>query len=599
MGTIAAILYKSVAVEPDRVRNMVASARHLSSGDSTVKVVGSCVLAVANACDALDSVVSSEGPWMAAFTGKLDNVPETVELLEKRGFRPASANPADLVVAAFQAFGVSAPSRLRGPFAAILTNGSELWCFRDQLGWRPLHYRDEPTRFVVATAPRQVVAGAGIRNEPDLDVLEKLYYGRLTKDSPAALKGVQRLPQATVLSVDSSGRVALQPYWHPAELLETARFRDAEVGDRFAEVFGRAVARSLTGEDVVSLSGGIDSPAVAGFAAPLFRELTGRPLPALSTVYPDHPKVDESRYIELAARYLGMELHTFVPGAGPWVDILHWSTVFDGPIPTLALGEVADYYHRARELGYRNVLGGDIAEAVFNLNRHVVGHLVTRGRWKALLTMSRTLRSQGTSLAGLAKYMIAPFIPGRLAVWYAHERGLDFPQRLPHWVSAAKANEVPFRQDLARPGRDRWTGIQLYPFEGTSLTLEAGEACALLCGATSRSPFADVDVIEFFLSLPAEIKFPDMQSKTLMRRMLRGRVPDEILDRRDKTVFGQYTMSHIDYGALRSFLVNPATRIAGVDYEALASRIERQDFTLVDYVWTNDLLRIHAFLSQW
>jgi hypothetical protein len=58
-------------------------------------------------------------------------------------------------------------------------------------------------------------------------------------------------------------------------------------------------------------------------------------------------------------------------------------------------------------------------------------------------------------------------------------------------------------------------------------------------------------------------------------------------------------MSIIDYAPLRKFLVNPAYRIPGVKYDILADRIDRQDMKLVDYFWVNDLVRIHAFLSQW
>ena len=369
--------------------------------------------------------------------------------------------------------------------------------------------------------------------------------------------------------------------------------------ERFSAVFETAVARCLTGSDVVSLSGGIDSPAVAGFAAPLFRRLTDRALPALSTVYPNHPRVDESRYIELVAKDLGMELRTFTPQAGPWDNVDYWVTVLDGPTPTLSLDEISEYNRLARQLGFRNVIGGDIAEAVINLNRHVIGHLVTRGRWKALMAMWRAVHAQGTTWPQFGMYMLSPFIPGRFANWYLHQKGRDFPERIPDWLSAAKVNEVPFRIDLLRRGRDRYTGLQLYPFEGTSLTLEAGEVTAHLAGVTMRSPFADVDLIEFFIGLPAEVKFPDMGSKTLMRRMLRGRVPDEILNRKDKTVFTDYIMSHINYNVLRRYLMNPTTRIEGVNYAQLATRIERQDFKLIDYAWANDLVRIHAFLSQW
>ena len=114
-----------------------------------------------------------------------------------------------------------------------------------------------------------------------------------------------------------------------------------------------------------------------------------------------------------------------------------------------------------------------------------------------------------------------------------------------------------------------------------------------------RRPFADVDLWEFFLSLPAEIKYPDLRSKTLIRQLLRGRVPDEILDRRKKTYFDDHVMSQVDYGVLRQHLTKPEYPIVGVNYNLLAERLERQDLNLIEWIWVNDLVRIHAFLSQW
>ena len=239
-----------------------------------------------------------------------------------------------------------------------------------------------------------------------------------------------------------------------------------------------------------------------------------------------------------------------------------------------------------------------VAEVVFDIKRHLVGHLVTHARWKPLMNLLFTMRRQGAGLRGLGGSLLAPFVPGRFANWYLHARGLDFPARIPNWVDPRKVNT--YRGDLLPRGRDRWTKLQLGPFlEGASLTLEADDVCASLCGVDVRRPFADVDVCEFFLSLPAEVKFPDMKSKTMMRRILQGKLPDEILKRRDKTFFNDYFMSKIDYATARQFLVNPSFRIQGVDYVVLADLIERKDFKLIDYLWVNDLVRIHAFLSQW
>lgn len=102
-----------------------------------------------------------------------------------------------------------------------------------------------------------------------------------------------------------------------------------------------------------------------------------------------------------------------------------------------------------------------------------------------------------------------------------------------------------------------------------------------------------------FLSLPAEIKYPDLRPKTLLRRLARGHVPDAILDRRDKTYFDDHMMKQIDYPVLKQMLTKPSHRVRGVDYERLAARLDRQDLTLIDWIWANDLVRIHAFLKQW
>jgi hypothetical protein len=311
------------------------------------------------------------------------------------------------------------------------------------------------------------------------------------------------------------------------------------------------------------------------------------------------PAVDESRYIQLISDDLGMELHTYRPRSRAWDDMTEWCALFDGPVPTVTLPEMREYYTNARRLENRNVLRGDIAEFVFDLRWHVVGHLVTHGRWKPLIELLKTLRSQGAGRRRLLRDVFSPFVPGRLTNWYLHARGLDHPERVPDWLDARKVNEVPYRMDLLPPGRKRWSTLQLRPFHGSSLTMESDEICATLAGVTVHRPFADIDVWEFFLSLPAELKFPDLKSKTLMRQLLRGRLPDAILDRRDKTVFDDHIMSRIDYAALGRFISKPRFHVDGVDYGVLAARIERRDFKLVDFLWVNDLFRIHAFLSQW
>jgi hypothetical protein len=223
-----------------------------------------------------------------------------------------------------------------------------------------------------------------------------------------------------------------------------------------------------------------------------------------------------------------------------------------------------------------------------------------------LARLIATQRRQGATLRtleewkGFASQLLQPFVPGRVENWYLAVRGLDIHNRVPDWLEAKTVNEVPFRNDLIPPGWHRWAALQTLPVEGCPITMEGAEICSALAGVTERRPFADIDLWEFFLSLPAEIKYPDLRPKTLLRHLLRGRVPDLILDRRTKTYFDDHVMANIDYAVLRRFLMSPTKhRVRGVRYDRLAVRLERQDLSLVDWVWANDLVRIHAFLDQW
>jgi hypothetical protein len=114
-----------------------------------------------------------------------------------------------------------------------------------------------------------------------------------------------------------------------------------------------------------------------------------------------------------------------------------------------------------------------------------------------------------------------------------------------------------------------------------------------------RRPLADVDLWEFVLTLPAEIKFPNALPKSLLRESVRGRLPDAILDRQDKTFFDDFALRTADYDGLRRWIVETDAQLAGVDYALLAERIEARDMAVVELLWAYDLARAHAFLGLW
>ena len=591
MGAIAAHLASSADAPRRAIEPMAAAVPHRGDRVETL-VHGRCALASINGFGHDDAELALESGVAAAFAGTLDNAAEVErDLVQRRLIAPGST-PARLMAAGFLAYGEDLPSRLRGIFSAVVTDGTQAYGFRDQLGYGLLFYRDDPGGFYAATEAKQVVAGAGIPREPDLEVVERIFLNTYDDDTPCALRGVRRLPKAHGINAGPAG-IRSRRYWHPEALLETARMPESELQERFTQLMDQAVARALTGTDLISLSGGIDSPAVAAFAAPRHVEMSGRPLHALSAVYPDHPSVDERPYIELLATHYGIPLHTFQQQANVLDDLADWVALADGPFPAASLSHYAEDYRLARELGFRTILTGEHAEFVFALNWYLIDHYVSHGRLRELRRHLEARHARGAPWGWLAFDVARTLAPRSLIA--ARERRTRLG--LPDWIDGKRASEG--AADGIAPVRQRWLRLQRSAFLGPGLSAEAEAICQAACGVRVRRPWTDVDLFELFLGLPAEQKFPDTGGKSLVKRLLRGRVPDAILDRKDKTVFDEALLARIDYATLRRFLVDPPYRIAGVDYGALAERLRREEFEPPDFHYARQLAGAHAFLAQW
>jgi asparagine synthase (glutamine-hydrolysing) len=594
MGSVAAVLSGAPSAGSESIDRMLHAAPHRGPFTEVLEC-GRCLLGTTNHEGRPNASLATQDGVAAAFVGALDNAAELRSILAARELGAPPPTHAGLIAAAFRVFGRATPEHLRGVFSAIVTDGEQLWCFRDHLGMKPLFYRQDERGLFVATEAKQVVAGAGLRPEPDLDVLERIFHDNFDDDTPSALAGVQRLRKSTVLQGDERS-LGFSTYWHPERLIETVRMPDDEVQQRFDELMAQAVRRTMTGNDVVSLSGGIDSPAVAAFAAPAHLELFGKPLEALSAVYPHLPSVDETEYIEIVAEALDLPLHTYERRAQPLYDIEKWVRTLDGPVPKILTSDALEHYEHAVRRGFDTMLTGEIAEFVIDLRAYLIPHFLLHGKLDSARMFLAYQRSVGVPWTSIARQLGDAFVPAQTQALYRRLRLPSRGGRVPHWVDSRRFREA--RAELAASPRNRWRHNQLIGFIGPGLTIEADEICQAMCGLDVRRPWADIDVWEFFLTLPAETKYPAPGRKQLARRLLRGKVPDAILDRKDKTGFEDSIMERIDYEALGSWLNDPVERIPGVDYKALKERLDRRDLGVSDHVWAKDLAAVHAFLSS-
>jgi hypothetical protein len=266
-----------------------------------------------------------------------------------------------------------------------------------------------------------------------------------------------------------------------------------------------------------------------------------------------------------------------------------WVKLLNGPFSVVSLNEGLEHLLFAKTKGIHNLLTGELAEYVVDSRQGTLPYLLASRRFRAAFRWSVDERRRtGAPVAQVLRTLVAASLPARALRVLRPAR----PASLPGWIDPDLASRPPLR-----PRAELWRTNQVLPAVGLGLGFEAEDTVQSIAGASIRCPFADVDLWELFLKLPAEQKYPDNGRKTLFRRLLRDRVPDVILDRRDRTFFDDYVMSSVDYDLLEGLVKPGDYMMAGVDYRHLGELIRDRKLDLRGLAWAKDLAAAHAFVE--
>jgi asparagine synthase (glutamine-hydrolysing) len=97
-------------------------------------------------------------------------------------------------------------------------------------------------------------------------------------------------------------------------------------------------------------------------------------------------------------------------------------------------------------------------------------------------------------------------------------------------------------------------------------------------GLTYVYPFLDIKLLEFFYSLPSEFKFKDGVGRILFRQAMKGILPEEIRNRKDK---GGNTIPNVFIRVLKD---------EGLFRELIEEGRQNNQFHYVDYNKLHDML---------
>jgi len=209
-----------------------------------------------------------------AFNGCVYNYPELRKELADRGYRFFSSGDTEVILKAFHAWGPKCAERLLGMFAFAVweRDSGKVTLVRDRLGVKPLYYTEPAGAFRFASTLPALLAAGDVDRDLDPEALNHyLSFHAVVPPPRTILKGVRKVPPATVLTLHPDGRREAECYW---TLTYGPHEGDAALGpedwtERVLEALRTAVRRRLVADVPVGvlLSGGVDSSLIVGLLA--------------------------------------------------------------------------------------------------------------------------------------------------------------------------------------------------------------------------------------------------------------------------------------------------------------------------------------------
>jgi len=511
-------------------------------------------------------MLSASGRFTIVFNGEVYNYVEIRAELERDGQRFRGGSDTEVILAAFERWGVeTAVKKFIGMFAIALWDADthRLSLIRDRLGIKPLFYFHRPGLLTFGSELKALVAGPAFSRELDATALTA-YLRYLYVPAPHTIfRHVKKLLPGHILTIGNvtSELPESQPYWSLEEAYAAGRSSpldasDDEIVSRLTTLLSDAVRLRMRSDVPMGalLSGGIDSSTVVA----LMQANATQPTRTFAIGFPGTAH-DEAENAARIARVLGT-VHTelSVTGDDALAVVPTLPDLFDEPfadpsqIPTYLVSKLA-----RRDVTV--ALSGDGGDEIFaGYERYVQGERIIRNLRRvprALRSVaSAGIRSSNAQFWDRAYRGISRLVDrsgrhrlpgqkirklGNLLRQHSDEdmyRSLmsvawqDPAAGFAHASAGSTRVEELLAQHTHLPLLDRMMLIDQQTYLADDLLAKVDRA-SMAVSLEARVPLLDHRVVEFAWRLNHRHKVRDGQGKWALRQVLYRFVPRELTDR--------------------------------------------------------------------
>ncbi len=451
---------------------------------------------------------------------------------------------------AYTEWGDSFVERLNGMWAFVIYDPvrRRLFGSRDRFGKKPLYYFHEGSTFGFASELPALLEHPSCPRSISAAAVRKYFAWCYIPAPRSIVERVWKLPGGHGFSYDLSTRDLKTWQWWRFEIEPDSALSDeSRVAEQLAHTLELATKRRLMADVPLGifLSGGIDSSGIAALAA---RHVPRGKLNTFSIGFTD-PSFDESSHAELVAKSLGCAHHHETLDLDKSRELLpELISRLDEPLgdssllPTYLLSKFTRKHVTV-------ALGGDGGDELF-AGYDPFKALRAAEQWQRWVPrpVHQALRMLATRLPVSHANVSFDFKVKRFL------RGASYRPALwnPVWMSALEPSEIAELtgapcdpEDVFSEAIEAWDRCKQPNLVDRSLQwwtdiylrddiLAKVDRASMLCSLEARSPFLDIDVVNLARRIPWQLKFRNGTTKYILKRALRGIIPDAIIDRPKK-----------------------------------------------------------------
>ncbi len=492
-------------------------------------------------------MVSADERYVITFNGEIYNYQALKQECESRGMVFRSDSDTEVLLQLYARKGEKMLADLRGMFAFAIWDreARRLFVARDRIGKKPFFYRHTATTFSFASELKALLEDESA--DIDIDAV-RVFLGLQYVPAPlTGFEGILSLPPAHAgICEDGTWKT-----WKYDEVFSASPFTGtfAQAKDQIRALLEESIRLRLIADVPVGafLSGGIDSSAIVALA----EQSLGVPLTTFTMGFPSLG-FDERSQAAAFAKERGLLHYSFEAKpdhAREALDAL--VSLYESPyadssaLPTWMLaretanevkvvltGDGADelfagyrrYSYFAQALTLARVGGQKSISWIKRLGSHV--------RDPRVLRFARTLEAiQRSPEAGYAALFTGAYFSQADESWLLQP---DFAKRTQAW-SAEGWIEGVMREQRATTRDPLHAALT---FDRTSylpddLNVKMDRA-TMAHGLEARAPFLDQELVRFVSSLPSEWLLKGSQGKYILRQVLEGVLPKNIMQRKKR-----------------------------------------------------------------